>query len=152
MLSTTTTALSTSMPTASSRPIIEMMLSEMPVKYMKPRVMTKQIGIAVLTMSVDGQWRRNAYSTITDSSRPMPPASASASSELVTAGLNDPRVTYWEPAKWVAKLRELKTDDNELLFKTNMGAGHGGKSGRFESLKETAEEFAFILWQLGVEG
>ncbi|HQA18513.1 MAG TPA: prolyl oligopeptidase family serine peptidase, partial [Novosphingobium sp.] len=71
---------------------------------------------------------------------------------LVSAGLNDPRVTYWEPAKWVAKLRELKTDSNELVFKTNMGAGHGGKSGRFESLKETAEEFAFILWQLGVEG
>ncbi len=69
---------------------------------------------------------------------------------LVTAGLNDPRVTYWEPAKWVARLRELKTDDNELLLKTNMGAGHGGKSGRFESLKETAEEFAFILWQMGV--
>jgi len=71
---------------------------------------------------------------------------------MVTAGLNDPRVTYWEPAKWVAKLRELKTDDNELILKTNMGAGHGGKSGRFESLHETAEEFAFILWQLGVEG
>jgi oligopeptidase B len=71
---------------------------------------------------------------------------------LVTAGLNDPRVTYWEPAKWVARLRELKTDEHELLLKTNMGAGHGGKSGRFESLKETAEEFAFILWQLGVEG
>ncbi len=71
---------------------------------------------------------------------------------LVTAGLNDPRVTYWEPAKWVAKLRELKTDDNELLLKTNMGAGHGGKSGRFESLRETAEEFAFILWQFGLEG
>ncbi|MFM5952906.1 MAG: S9 family peptidase [Novosphingobium sp.] len=71
---------------------------------------------------------------------------------LVTAGLNDPRVTYWEPAKWVAKLREFKVCDNELLLKTNMGAGHGGKSGRFESLKETAEEFAFILWQLGVEG
>ena len=70
---------------------------------------------------------------------------------LVTAGLNDPRVTYWEPAKWVAKLRELKTDANELLLKTNMGAGHGGKSGRFESLRETAEEFAFILWQLGGE-
>ncbi|HEY0958120.1 MAG TPA: S9 family peptidase [Novosphingobium sp.] len=69
---------------------------------------------------------------------------------LVTAGLNDPRVTYWEPAKWVAKLRELKTDRNELLLKTNMGAGHGGKSGRFESLRETAEEFAFILWQLGM--
>ncbi|WP_420847754.1 S9 family peptidase [Novosphingobium kaempferiae] len=69
---------------------------------------------------------------------------------MVTAGLNDPRVTYWEPAKWVAKLREVKTDRNELLLKTNMGAGHGGKSGRFESLKETAEEFAFILWQLGL--
>ncbi|WP_144908095.1 S9 family peptidase [Novosphingobium taihuense] len=70
---------------------------------------------------------------------------------MVTAGLNDPRVTYWEPAKWVARLREAKTDGNELILKTNMGAGHGGKSGRFESLKETAEEFAFILWQLGVE-
>ena len=70
---------------------------------------------------------------------------------LVTAGLNDPRVTYWEPAKWVAKLRELKVGDSELLLKTNMGAGHGGKSGRFESLRETAEEFAFVLWQLGVE-
>ena len=69
---------------------------------------------------------------------------------MVTAGLNDPRVTYWEPAKWVAKLRELKTDGNELILKTNMGAGHGGKSGRFESLKETAEEFAFVLWQLGL--
>ena len=69
---------------------------------------------------------------------------------LVTAGLNDPRVTYWEPAKWVAKLRDMKTDQNELLLKTNMGAGHGGKSGRFESLTETAEEFAFILWQMGM--
>ena len=71
---------------------------------------------------------------------------------LVTAGLNDPRVTYWEPAKWVAKLRTAKTDNNLLLLKTNMGAGHGGKSGRFESLRETAEEFAFILWQLGLAG
>ena len=69
---------------------------------------------------------------------------------LITGGLNDPRVTYWEPAKWAARLRELKTDDNILLLKTNMGAGHGGKSGRFESLRETAEEFAFFLWQMGV--
>ena len=70
---------------------------------------------------------------------------------LVTAGLNDPRVTYWEPAKWVAKLREFKTDDNVLLLKTNMGAGHAGKSGRFEGLREDAEEMAFILWQLGLD-
>jgi oligopeptidase B len=69
---------------------------------------------------------------------------------LVTAGLNDPRVTYWEPAKWVARLREKRTNQAELLLKTNMGAGHGGKSGRFESLREVAEEYAFILWQLGV--
>ncbi|NKJ43287.1 S9 family peptidase [Novosphingobium sp. SG720] len=71
---------------------------------------------------------------------------------MVTAGLNDPRVTYWEPAKWVARLRERKTDTNPLIFKTNMGAGHGGKSGRFESLKEAAEEFAFLLTELGIDG
>ena len=70
---------------------------------------------------------------------------------LVTAGLNDPRVTYWEPAKYVAKLRTLKTDDNPLLLKTNMGAGHGGKSGRYDSLYEVAEEYAFFLWALDME-
>jgi len=67
---------------------------------------------------------------------------------LVTAGLNDPRVTYWEPAKYVAKLRHLKTDDNMLLLKTNMGAGHRGQSGRYDSLKEVAEEYAFLLLAL----
>ena len=70
---------------------------------------------------------------------------------LITAGLNDPRVTYWEPMKWTAKLREYKTDDNVLLLKTNMGAGHGGKSGRFRRLYEQAEEYAFLLTQLGLE-
>jgi oligopeptidase B len=68
----------------------------------------------------------------------------------ISGGLNDPRVTYWEPAKWAAKLRATRTDDNVLLLKTNMGAGHGGKSGRWESLKEAAEEMAFVLWQLGL--
>ncbi|MET4897708.1 S9 family peptidase [Sphingomonadaceae bacterium jetA1] len=70
---------------------------------------------------------------------------------FISGGLNDPRVTYWEPAKWAARLRATKTDDNLLLLKTNMGAGHGGKSGRFESLREGAEEHAFVLWQMGVE-
>lgn len=68
---------------------------------------------------------------------------------LVTAGLNDPRVTYWEPAKWVARLRAMKTDQNPLLLHTNMGAGHGGASGRFDRLKEIALEYAFILQTLG---
>lgn len=64
---------------------------------------------------------------------------------LVTTGFHDSQVQYWEPAKWVAKLRELKTDENIILFHTNMDAGHGGASGRFESLKEVAEEYAFLL-------
>ena len=64
---------------------------------------------------------------------------------FVTAGLNDPRVTYWEPAKWVARLRALKTDPNPILFKINMGAGHGGRSGRFRRLEEVAEEYAYVL-------
>jgi oligopeptidase B len=68
---------------------------------------------------------------------------------LITGGLNDPRVTYWEPAKWAARLRATKTDDHRLLLKINMGAGHGGKSGRFDSLKEDAEAYAFVLWQMG---
>jgi oligopeptidase B len=64
---------------------------------------------------------------------------------LVTAGLNDPRVSYWEPAKWVAKLRALKTDCNPLLLKTNMGSGHFGPSGRYEGIKEVAFDYAFLL-------
>lgn len=64
---------------------------------------------------------------------------------LVTTGLYDSQVQYWEPAKWVAKLRDMKTDNNLLLFKTNMDAGHGGQSGRFRRLKEVALEYAFML-------
>ena len=64
---------------------------------------------------------------------------------LVTAGLNDPRVAYWEPAKWTAKLRAQKTDDNRLLLRTNMGAGHGGASGRYDYLREIAFKYAFVL-------
>jgi oligopeptidase B len=68
---------------------------------------------------------------------------------LITGGLTDPRVTYWEPAKWAAKLRATKTDRNILLLKINMGAGHGGKSGRWEGLHEVAETYAFILTEAG---
>jgi oligopeptidase B len=64
---------------------------------------------------------------------------------LATGGLNDPRVQYWEPAKWVAKLRTYKTDANQLLLKTNMAAGHSGSSGRYDALREKAFEYAFLL-------
>jgi oligopeptidase B len=67
---------------------------------------------------------------------------------LITGGLTDPRVTYWEPAKWVARLRATKTDQNLLLLKINMGAGHGGKSGRWEKLHEVAETYGFVLTQV----
>jgi oligopeptidase B len=70
---------------------------------------------------------------------------------LVTTGLWDSQVQYWEAAKWVARLRQLKTDDNVLLLRVNMDAGHGGKSGRFQAYRERAEEYAFILGQAGIE-
>ncbi|MDH3533580.1 MAG: prolyl oligopeptidase family serine peptidase, partial [Gammaproteobacteria bacterium] len=68
---------------------------------------------------------------------------------LVTTGLHDSQVQYWEPAKWVAKLRELKTDDNMLLLQTDMAAGHSGKTGRYQRIEDTALNFAFFL---GLEG
>ena len=70
---------------------------------------------------------------------------------LVTTGLHDSQVQYWEPAKWVAKLRTLKTDNNVLYLHTNMDAGHGGASGRFEALKELAKEFSFLLDLEGIK-
>jgi oligopeptidase B len=73
----------------------------------------------------------------------------SYSSLLVKTSFNDSQVMYWEPAKYVARLRTLKTDSNPLLLKTNMAAGHGGASGRYDLLRETAFEYAFMLWQVG---
>ena len=69
---------------------------------------------------------------------------------LVTAGLNDPRVQYWEPAKWVAKLRDYKTDNNTLLLHMHMGAGHFSSTGRYAHLKDLAFDYAFMLDQLGL--
>lgn len=70
---------------------------------------------------------------------------------LITTGLHDSQVQYWEPAKWMAKLRELKTDDNILIMDCNMDTGHGGASGRFEALKDTAKEFAFLFMLEGID-
>jgi oligopeptidase B len=70
---------------------------------------------------------------------------------LITGGLHDSQVQYWEPAKWVAKLREMKTDSNRLLLKTNMDAGHGGASGRFRRHLETAFSYAFLLDLAGIK-
>ena len=69
---------------------------------------------------------------------------------LITTSLNDSRVHYWEPAKWAARLRDRKTDNNMLLLKTNMGAGHGGASGRYDRYKELSLEYAFIVDRVGV--
>ena len=68
----------------------------------------------------------------------------------MTAGLNAPRVSYWEAAKFAAKLRATKLDDNVLLLRTNMGAGHAGASGRYDAWRETALYYGFVLWQLGI--
>ncbi len=73
------------------------------------------------------------------SAKPYPPV-------LATGGLSDPRVTYWEPQKWVAKLRQYSTSDSPILLKINMEAGHGGASGRFDFLKEIALDYAFAIW------
>jgi len=93
---------------------------------------------------------REAYETIASYS-PYDRVEAKAYPHILAmAGLTDPRVTYWEPAKWVARLRELKTDDNLLLLRTNMGAGHGGASGRFDRLREVALVYAFGLMVSGL--
>ncbi|NIJ07369.1 oligopeptidase B [Sphingomonas vulcanisoli] len=84
-------------------------------------------------------WCYSPYENV--AAQPYPPM-------LITGGLNDPRVTYWEPAKWAARLRATKTDPNLLLLKINMGAGHGGKSGRYEALRERAESYAFVITQV----
>ena len=99
-----------------------------------------------------GQPARSRSSTTT-SSRYCPYTNLAAEAYpamLVQTSLNDSQVMYWEPAKYVAKLRTLKTDDNPLLLKTNMAGGHGGASGRYDRLREIAFDYAFILWQLGI--
>jgi oligopeptidase B len=70
---------------------------------------------------------------------------------LITAGYTDPRVQYWEPAKWTARLRANKTDNNLLLLKTQMGSGHFGASGRYDAFRKDAFEFAFILDAVGIK-
>jgi oligopeptidase B len=70
---------------------------------------------------------------------------------LVTAGMNDPRVSYWEPAKWVARLRTAATSRGPILLKTQMGSGHMGPSGRYESWREEAFVMAFVVSQLGLD-
>jgi oligopeptidase B len=77
-------------------------------------------------------------------------AKANYPAQLVKVSLNDSQVPYWEGAKFVAKMRVMKTDDNPLLLKTNMGAGHGGSSGRYDYLREVAFDYSFMLWQMGL--
>jgi oligopeptidase B len=100
-----------------------------------------------------GDPRQKAYYDYILSYSPYDQVSARAYPALfVTTSLHDSQVQYYEPAKWVARLRATKTDQNPLFFKVNMTGGHSGKSGRFASLRETAEEYAFLLHVLGMEG
>jgi oligopeptidase B len=92
----------------------------------------------------DDYWVMKSYCPYTNVTRCAYPAM------LVKTGLNDSQVMYWEPAKYVAKLRAMKTDTNPLLFKVNMGAGHGGASGRYDYLREVALDYAFVLTQSGI--
>jgi oligopeptidase B len=109
-----------------------------------------------LTMSEYEEWGNPEEKQYYDYIRSYSPYDNVAAREyptmLVTAGLNDPRVSFWEPAKWVAKLRALKKDSNVLLLKTDMGSGHFGPSGRYEGIKEVAFDYAFLLDSLGIQG
>ena len=93
---------------------------------------------------VDNYFTMKKYCPYTNLERKAYPAM------LLKTALNDSQVMYWEPAKYVAKLRTLKTDSNPLLLKTNMGAGHGGASGRYDYLREIALDYAFLLTYLGI--
>jgi oligopeptidase B len=106
-----------------------------------------------LTVIEYDEWGNPNDSTYYDYIRSYSPYDNVASKDyphlLVTAGLNDPRVAYWEPAKWTARLRARKTDRNRLVLRTNMGAGHGGASGRYDYLREVAFKYAFLLDVVG---
>lgn len=108
-----------------------------------------------LTMSEYEEWGNPEEKQYYDYIRTYSPYDNVAAREyptmLVTAGLNDPRVSYWEPAKWVAKLRAMKKDSNVLLLKTDLESGHFGPSGRYEGIKEVAFDYAFLLNSLGVQ-
>lgn len=118
-------------------------------------VSTMQDSTLPLTVSEYEEWGNpadaNAYSYIRSYSPYDNVERQSFPNMLVTAGLNDPRVSYWEPAKWVARLRTMKKDSNLLLLRTNMGAGHFGASGRYERFKETALDYAFLIKALGLK-
>jgi oligopeptidase B len=94
--------------------------------------------------------RRKDFRTISSYSPYENVAAKEYPAVLAMGGLTDPRVTYWEPAKWIARLRATMTGGGPVLLRTNMGAGHGGASGRFNRLDEVAIAFAFALWAVGM--
>jgi oligopeptidase B len=107
-----------------------------------------------LTVGEFEEWgnpkEREAYETIRSYCPYTNLAARDYPSMLVRTSLNDSQVMFWEPAKYVARLRALKTDTNPLLFEINLSAGHGGASGRYDRLREIAFDHAFILWQMGL--
>jgi oligopeptidase B len=126
--------------------LFKMAIAEVPFVDVVTTILDPSLPLTVIEWEEWGNPQDKAYYDYMKSYSPYDKVTAQNYPHLlVTAGLNDPRVAYWEPAKWVAKLRDLKTDNNLLLLKTNMDAGHGGASGRYEHLKEIAFVYAFLL-------
>ncbi|TQS74257.1 S9 family peptidase [Ornithinibacillus gellani] len=130
--------------------LFEVMVPEVPFVDVVTTMLDTSIPLTTLEWSEWGDPRKQEDYNYIKSYSPYDNVEAKAYPHLyITTGLNDPRVGYWEPAKWVARLRTLKTDDHTVVLKTNMGAGHFGKSGRFDHLKDAAKCYAFILDKIG---
>lgn len=129
--------------------LFKAVLAQVPFVDVVTTILDTSLPLSVLEWD---EWGNPNEKTFYDYMRSYSPYDNVSASEypamLVTAGLNDPRVAFWEPAKWVAKLREESTSENPILLKTNMGAGHGGASGRYEALEELAFEYAFVIDQI----
>jgi oligopeptidase B len=132
---------------ANLRPdLFRAVLADVPFVDVVNTMLDASLPLTVIEYEEWGDPRERAYYDYMMSYSPYDNVEAKAYPHLlITAGLNDPRVAYWEPAKWAARLRARKTDDNRLLLKTHMGAGHNGSSGRYDYLREVAFKFAFVL-------
>ena len=137
---------------ANLRPdLFEVVVADVPFVDVLNTMLDPTIPLTVIEYEEWGNPADETYGEYIESYSPYDNVEAQAyPNMLVLAGWSDPRVQYWEPAQYVARLRATKTDDNTLLLKTNLDAGHAGASGRYDALKEVAFEYAFVLLHLGL--